>query len=119
MDSSGKFSYSFRRYPLLRWIIGIFVILVVLGSIFVFNYRTKPIPVIHSIVPPVGAPGDLVVINGENFGDVRDMSYVEIAGAKLTASSYISWSDTQIKLVLPANVRDVIRSRKHTRGRAE
>ncbi len=106
MDSSGKFSYSFRRYPLLRWIIGIFVILVVLGSVFVFNYRTKPIPVIHSIVPPVGAPGDLVVINGENFGDVRDMSYVEIAGAKLTASSYISWSDNCIKIVLPANVKD-------------
>ena len=106
MDSSGKFSYSFRRYPLLRWFIGIFVILVVLSSVFIFNYRTKPVPVIHSIVPPVGSPGDLVVINGENFGDVRDMSYVEIAGAKLTASSYISWSDNCIKIVLPANVQD-------------
>ena len=106
MDSSGKFSYSFRRYPLLRWFIGIFVILIVLVSVFVFNYRTKPVPVIHSIVPPVGAPGDLVVINGENFGHVRDMSYVEIAGAKLTASSYISWTDKCIKIVLPANVKD-------------
>ena len=106
MDSSGKFSYSFRRYPLLRWFIGIFVILIVLVSVFVFNYRTKPVPVIHSIVPPVGAPGELVVINGENFGHVRDMSYVEIAGAKLTASSYISWTDKCIKIVLPANVKD-------------
>ena len=106
MDSSGKFSYSFRRYPLLRWFIGIFVILIVLASVFVFNYRTKPVPLIHSIVPPVGSPGDLVVINGENFGNVRDMSYVEIAGAKLTASSYISWTDTCIKIVLPANVQD-------------
>ena len=34
------------------------------------------------------------------------MSYVEIAGAKLTASSYISWSDNCIKIVLPANVKD-------------
>ena len=106
MDSSGKFSYSFRRYPLLRWFIGLFVILVVLASVFIFNYRTKPVPVIHSIVPPVGSPGDLVVINGENFGDVRDMSYVEIAGAKLTATSYISWTDNCIKIVLPANVQD-------------
>ncbi len=106
MDSSGKLSYSFRRYPLLRWVIGIFVILIVLGSVFLINYRTKPVPVIYSIVPPVGSPGDLVVITGENFGDVRDMSYVEIAGAKLTASSYISWMDTTIKIVLPANVQD-------------
>ena len=90
----------------MRWFIGIFVILVVLGSVFLINYRTKPVPVIYSIVPPVGSPGDLVVITGENFGDVRDMSYVEIAGAKLTASSYISWTDTTIKIVLPANVQD-------------
>ena len=34
------------------------------------------------------------------------MSYVEIAGSKLTASSYISWTDNCIKLVLPANVQD-------------
>ena len=73
MDSSGKFSYSFRRYPLLRAFIGVFVILIVLGSVFLFNYRTKPVPVIHSIIPPVGSPGDLVVINGENFGAVRDI----------------------------------------------
>lgn len=90
----------------MRWFIGIFVILVILGSVFIFNYRTKAVPVINSIVPPVGSPGDLVVINGANFGDTRDMSYVEIAGAKLTASSYISWTDNCIKIVLPANVQD-------------
>ena len=63
-------------------------------------------PEITSVVPAVGSPGDLVVINGENFGSVRDMSYVEIAGSKLTASSYISWTDNCIKIVLPANVQD-------------
>lgn len=106
MDSSGKLSYSLRRYPLLRVLLGIFIILIVLASIFLISYRTKPVPVINSIVPAVGSPGDLVTINGENFGAVRDMSYVEIAGSKLTASSYISWTDSCIKLVLPANVQD-------------
>ena len=106
MDSSGKFSYSLRRYPLLRVLLGIVIILIVLGSIFLISYRTKPVPVINSIVPAVGSPGDLVTINGEHFGAVRDMSYVEIAGSKLTASSYISWTDSCIKLVLPANVQD-------------
>ena len=106
MDLSGKFSYSLRKYPLLRVLSVVFIISVILGSIYLIGFRTKPVPEIVSVVPPVGAPGDLVVINGVNFGAVRDMSYVEIAGSKLTASSYISWTDNCIKIVLPANVQD-------------
>lgn len=106
MNSSGKFNYSFRRYPVLRFAIAVFVIAVILGSILIINKKTKPYPEIESITPPVGSPGDVVLIRGKNFGDVRDMSYVEIAGARLTASSYISWTDDCIKLVLPANVQD-------------
>ena len=106
MDSSGRFSYFLRRYPALRIFFALFIITLIIGSISLVSFRTKPVPVITSVVPPVGAPGDFVVINGQNFGDVRDMSYVEIAGSKLTASSYISWSDNCIKLVLPANVQD-------------
>lgn len=63
-------------------------------------------PEIYTVIPPVGAPGDTIVIKGKGFGNVRDMNYVEIAGSKLTASSYISWTDDCIKLVLPANVQD-------------
>ena len=106
MDSSGKFSYSLRRYPVVRVLSVIFVISVILGSIYLIGFRTKPVPEIISVVPPVGSPGDFVVINGVNFGAVRDMGYVEIAGSKLTASSYISWTDNCIKIVLPANVQD-------------
>ncbi len=106
MDSSGKFSYSLRRYPVVRVLSVIFIISVILGSIYLIGFRTKPVPEIISVVPPVGSPGDLVVINGVNFGAVRDMGYVEIAGSKLTASSYISWADNCIKIVLPANVQD-------------
>ena len=68
------------------------------GNIFLINFRSKAVPEIESIVPPVGAPGDVVIINGKNFGEVRDMSYVEIAGSKLTASSYISWENDKIKI---------------------
>ena len=106
MDSSGKFSYSLRRYPVVRILSLLLVIFFILGSIYLIGFRTKPVPEIVSVVPSVGSPGDLVVINGTNFGDVRDMSYVEIAGSKLTASSYISWTDNCIKIVLPANVQD-------------
>ena len=106
MDSSGKFSYSLRRYPIVRVLSVVFIISLILGVIYLIGFRTKLVPEITSVVPPVGSPGDLVVINGENFGSVRDMSYVEIAGSKLTASSYISWSNNCIKIVLPANVQD-------------
>lgn len=106
MNSSGKFSYSFRRYPALRCAIAVFIIAVILGAIFLINNKTKPVPEIYSVNPPVGSPGDVVLIYGKNFGDIRDMNYVEIAGSKLTASSYISWADDCIKLVLPATVQD-------------
>lgn len=106
MDSSGKFSYSLRKYPIVRVLFVVFIISLILGVIYLIGFRTKLVPEITSVVPPVGSPGDLVVINGENFGSVRDMSYVEIAGSKLTASSYISWSNNCIKIVLPANVQD-------------
>ena len=75
-------------------------------AIFLIGFRNKPVPEIDSIVPSVGSPGDVIVIKGKNFGDVRDMSYVEFAGSKLTASSYISWQDDVIKLVLPSNIQD-------------
>lgn len=95
-----------RRYPLFRAGIVVLIIAAIYGTIYLVNKKTKPIPEIESINPPVGSPGDVVLIKGKNFGDVRDMSYVEIAGSKLTATSYISWSDNSIKIVLPANIQD-------------
>lgn len=106
MNSSGKLNYFFRKYPVLRLVIEVLIIGAIVGTVYFVNYRRKPVPVIETIVPPVGSPGDVVLIKGKNFGDIRDMNYVEIAGSKLTASSYISWNDNCIKLVLPANVQD-------------
>lgn len=106
MDSSGKFIYLLRKHPALRLLLVILIIAIILSSIFVVNYKTRLVPIIDGIIPSVGAPGDVVIINGKNFGDVKDMNYVEIAGAKLTASSYVNWTDKSIKIVLPANVQD-------------
>ena len=50
--------------------------------------------------------GDVIQIQGRNFGSKRNMSYVEFAGTKLTASSYVSWTDDCIKLVLPEGISD-------------
>ena len=106
MDYSGRFSYLFRKYTLIRLVCSVVLVAVIMTAIFLIGFRNKPVPEIDSIVPSVGSPGDVIVIRGKNFGDVRDMSYVEFAGSKLTASSYISWQDDVIKLVLPSNIQD-------------
>lgn len=106
MNTTKKISYYFRRYPAVRVLIVLTIIGLIVGSSVLISYRTKSIPEITSINPPVGVPGDVIVITGKNFGATRDMSYVEFSGSKLTASAYISWSDTKIKLVLPANIQD-------------
>lgn len=106
MNTTKKISYYFRRYPAVRVLIVLAIIGLIVGSSVLISYRTKNIPEITSINPPVGVPGDVIVITGKNFGATRDMSYVEFSGSKLTASAYISWSDTKIKLVLPANIQD-------------
>ena len=106
METAKKFSYLFRKHTFIRLGCLLSLIGIILLIMFFIGYKIQPEPVIESIVPPVGAPGDIVVINGRNFGESRDMSYVEIAGSKLTSSSYVSWSDTKIKIIVPANVQD-------------
>ena len=58
-------------------------------------------PVIQSISPKIGKPGDVLAITGEYFGKERDESYVTIAGASPTNSSYLGWQDDRITLRLP------------------
>lgn len=106
MEHSNKISYIFRKHPWVRVFCLVFLIVVVFSTIFLISHKTKEAPVIEALIPPVGSPGDVVLIKGKNFGSERDMSYVSFSGARLTASSYISWSDEQIKVVLPANVQD-------------
>jgi len=98
--------YFFKKSPLVRLIAVLLVIGLILGGIFIFKFQTKPVPYIDAINPPVGSPGDVVVISGRNFGKNRDMNYVEFSGSKLTASSYLMWTDNTIKLVIPSNIQN-------------
>ena len=106
MNNSTTAKYFFAKSPLVRVLVLICIIVFILGGIYLFKYNTKPTPYIDAITPPVGNPGDVVVISGRNFGKERDMNYVEFGGAKLTASSYLMWTDNTIKVVIPANVQD-------------
>jgi transglutaminase-like putative cysteine protease len=66
-----------------------------------FSSCAKKGPVIISLDPRIGIQGDILSIRGENFGAQRDESYISIAGAAPTNSSYLSWQDDLITLRIP------------------
>lgn len=116
MNSTGRISYIFRKSPLIRAVLLLFILALAVTGIFIFTIRTTPTPEIDYINPPVGNPGDIVVIKGKNFGHERDMNYVEFSGNRLTASNYVSWSDDTIKVIIPANIQNglvVVGNGKH------
>lgn len=107
MKTADSFKYFFRKYPFFRVGTILVSILAVLLVISLITYKSRKIPVISSVMPSIGSPGDIMVIYGENFGSLRTTSdYVEVGGSRITASGYISWQDNQIKIVLPSNVQD-------------
>lgn len=99
-------SLLFRKYSSVR--LGILLVLIAAALFFISlaTAKTKKYPVITSILPAVGSPGDTMVIKGSYFGSSRSSSFVEIGGSRITASGYLSWTDDTIKLVLPSNVQD-------------
>lgn len=61
-------------------------------------------PKIISINPTVAFPGENIIIEGENFGTSPEDAFVIIAGIRPTVSSYLEWTDTRIKLMVPDEV---------------
>lgn len=106
MNPFKAYNQLFRRSPLFRALNYVAVIAIILAAIAMFGKQSKKLPAISQIDPMVAASGDIMTITGENFGDHRDNSYVEIAGSRLTASAYTKWSDREIKVTLPSNISD-------------
>ena len=118
MNSSSTFNYFFRKSPLLRTLLWIlFAALFTFISLFI-SKKLKSLPEIKELTPPVGSPGDIVIINGHGFGNSKDSSCVDFGGNNLTASSYILWSDEQIKIVLPPDFQDGLVTVKTKNGRS-
>lgn len=113
------FSYYFRKYPLFRVAVLFILVLLVFGSYLLFFVERNPIPVIAKINPPIGSPGDILVVNGSGFGKEKKASFVEIGGSRLTTSSYLSWTDTEIKVELPSNIQDGLVFVETRYGRSE
>lgn len=73
------------------------------------NLQILDTPVITSLSPTRAAPGDTVVINGQNFGVSQGAGYVLFADAgvnwggpgDIAAFKILSWSDKQITFMVP------------------
>ena len=70
-------------------------------SLLIFVSCQPKVPVIYSITPQIGNIGEPLTIKGANFGRERDVSYVTIAGAQPTGTSYLDWQDNEITIRIP------------------
>ena len=60
----------------------------------------KVVPRVTKFSPMSGAPGTVVTLTGNGFGENRKTSIVTFGGTAVT--DYVSWSNTQIKVKVPA-----------------
>lgn len=119
MNKTSRTDYFLRKSPLVRTLLWCGVAVLFFGVSFIIALNMRKKPKIYSLDPPVGTEGDLVVINGKDFGKTRDSNYVEFCGSRLTAASYVSWNDNEIKVVLPHDIQDglVYVARKNIRSK--
>ncbi|MBR7064409.1 MAG: IPT/TIG domain-containing protein, partial [Treponema sp.] len=106
MISSSKIKYLVRKHPSLRFALVALFFLFIIMLLSLFSIQIHRAPVIKEINPSVGKPGDIIDITGKHFGKIRESSYVEFNGTRLTSSSYISWTDNEIKVLIPPNIQD-------------
>lgn len=79
------------------------VFLVLVGALALVIRESSRPPIIESIAPEIGTPGDVLVIRGRNFGDARSRNRVQLSGRSPTASGYLEWRDDEIQIRIPSD----------------
>ncbi len=101
-----RFSYILRKSPAARLFAFALSVAAAVAALLFLTRSVLRKPVLAEIAPSVGAPGDVLILRGQNFGDSRGFSYVELCGNRLTESGYVSWDDDLIKVIVPGNTED-------------
>ena len=94
-----KFLYLFRKHPSLRFALFAFILILSTLISLAVTFSSKKVPTLTHISPQIALPGDTVYIYGSNFGNSIEDSFVEIAGNRLTSSSYTSWTERGLILL--------------------
>ncbi|MBM2814683.1 MAG: hypothetical protein HW421_1445 [Ignavibacteria bacterium] len=63
-------------------------------------------PLIDSLSKTEGYTGDKLSIIGKNFGFNKDSSFVAFNGDPIDATDYEEWSNTSIRIIVPANAKN-------------
>lgn len=103
---AGFLTYIFRKSDLARFFLIPAFFLAVWGLFSFLTGLIEKKPILDSINPPIGGPGDVIALQGSHFGDDQGDGWVEIAGNRLSASACIKWTDTAILVLLPGTVED-------------
>ncbi|MBQ6029281.1 MAG: hypothetical protein IJL24_07140, partial [Treponema sp.] len=79
-----RFSYILRKSPAARLFAFALSVAAAVAALLFLTRSVLRKPVLAEIAPSVGAPGDVIILRGQNFGDSRGFSYVELCGHRKT-----------------------------------
>ncbi|MBI9104038.1 MAG: IPT/TIG domain-containing protein [Spirochaetales bacterium] len=96
---SSPFVQFFKKRAYLPFLL--FAIVLVL--LYFSSKMVEQDPQIFLVEPAIASPGDVVQITGEDFQSERKGGAVTLAGSRITSSSYLDWSDNQIKFRVPSD----------------
>ncbi len=111
---------GFKKACSMAWTI--FFLLVIFNSTFSFA-QTEETPEITAIKPVVGLTGDILVIEGKNFGENKSDSYVEFIDSEATYKAKIEekdeeWIDNKVMVKVPSHIkREIVKVRIVLGGR--
>ena len=91
-----RFVYAFQRYALFRFIV-LILFFIVLGSLISYlKSINKAVPVIKNIYPRIFEDGDMITIQGVNFGDEAEDSFLKIDNTVIPSTLCKEWKDEKI-----------------------
>ncbi len=77
-------------------------------------YAFKVLPRVTKLVPKYGVQGATIVVKGSGFGATRGTSYIKFGTLK--ATTYVSWTATEIQVKVPAGAAGLLNLSLTTAG---
>jgi len=81
-----------------------------------FTIDALAVPHIDSLTPASGSVGREVTISGTDFGLRTDLSPPYVTFGSVQATVYNSWSDIEIKVLVPYGISGTVQVNVHTAG---
>jgi hypothetical protein len=78
------------------------VFITLVGVLYTSVSLASRSPVIEELSPQTARSGEILSIHGRHFGESRGSSRVRVAGKNIPTAVYLDWSDSRIRLRIPA-----------------